>query len=630
MPRSISSSFNRSTSQQLASSLDSLLASSEEQFAYQCPPNSVAEEDSGLSSSDPSLKSCDSFRRRSYQCPTYYRNSMTSSDQMSLKEDTPSSTDTSIPLQQLNSISYSLGSTESSLRSFGGSEYECPSNSVTGSDQMNIPEDVQSSTNSSIRSHRKPSSRHYRFSQSKIVGIIRLLLSKHYKYINKCARMVDTTIDLQTIPLSALRLKSRNYLATYLDAINILPSSDGCSRDWRGIFQRSGLGNQYMSFLSDKPNPTIELIKILEGELKGITFGDFRFMLGVIDRWDVVDDTYELFVDDALEYLKKQEKFNRSQQQYVDTSMVKEVNPNCLTIDDVILAEKGLPLQQYDAFILFADKDIDFATEMIEKCEAFGLKLCVKERDFLAGLTFEHDAIRHLLTERCDRLVVILSPDFVCSPLNEYIANLAQSLGIAQRKRKIIPCLYKQCELPEIFRHIHLLNYQRSKPFYNFWDKLKMSLQTTPEERIANQCPQITITDADQKPVTKDVQDTIALPVRPYKRNTSQQQLSKEFESLPTPISAPPITSDSNKKFWPPSPKLRSATSMVNLTDLDMTEMNNNEQRSKKPKWYNKLSHTLKLTPQTLKLSGSESNLSKEKTKTKKNIWRRIKMASHS
>lgn len=108
----------------------------------------------------------------------------------------------------------------------------------------------------------------------------------------------------------------------------------------------------------------------------------------------------------------------------------------------------------------------------------------------MPGLSFEHDAIRQLLTERCDRLVVILSPDFVCSDLNEYIANLAQSLGIAQRKRKIIPCLYKQCEIPEIFRHIHLLNYQRSKQFYNFWDKLKLSLQTTPEERIANQCPQ--------------------------------------------------------------------------------------------------------------------------------------------
>lgn len=444
--------------------------------------------------------------------------------------------------------------------------------------------------------------------------------------------MVDTTIDLQTIPLSALRLKSRNYLATYLDAIKILPSSDGCSRDWRGIYQRSGLGNQYMSFLADKPNPTIELIKILENELKDMTFGDFRHMLGVIDRWDVVDDTYELFVEDALEYLKKKDKYNRSQQQHVDTSAVKEINPNCLTIDDIILAEKGLPLQQYDAFILFADKDIDFATEMIEKVESFGMKLCVKERDFLAGLTFEHDAIRQLLTERCDRLVVILSPDFVCSPLNEYIANLAQSLGIAQRKRKIIPCLYKQCELPDIFRHVHLLSYQRSRPFYNFWEKLKISLQTTPEERIANQCPQITITDTDQKPVQKDVLEAVSPPpLRPFKQKISHKQLSKEFESLPSPPATEPLPSDSSKKFWPPSPKLRAATSMVNLTDLDRAhtaEENNNDQRPKKHKWYSKISHTLKLTPQSLKLSGSESNLSKEKTKSKKNIFRRFKIAS--
>lgn len=76
-----------------------------------------------------------------------------------------------------------------------------------------------------------------------------------------------------------------------------------------------------------------------------------------------------------MEYLKKKDKYNRSQQQHVDTSAVKEINPNCLTIDDIILAEKGLPLQQYDAFILFADKDIDFATEMIEKVESFGMKV---------------------------------------------------------------------------------------------------------------------------------------------------------------------------------------------------------------------------------------------------------------
>lgn len=106
--------------------------------------------------------------------------------------------------------------------------------------------------------------------------------------------MVDTTVDLQAIPLSALRLKSRNSLAIYLDALKILPSTDGLSRDWRGVCHLSALTNQYESFLSSKVNPTLELIKILEKEPHH-TFASFRKILGDIDRWDVVDDTYEMF-----------------------------------------------------------------------------------------------------------------------------------------------------------------------------------------------------------------------------------------------------------------------------------------------------------------------------------------------
>lgn len=122
-------------------------------------------------------------------------------------------------------------------------------------------------------------------------------------------------------------------------------------------------------------------------------------------------------------------------------------------------------------------------------------------------------------------------------------------------------------------------------------------------------------------------------PLIPRKRNNNKVL---ELESLsPAPTSLPG-TPDSNKKFWPPQPKLRAATSMVNLTDLDTTESHSTndsdtlERRTKKPKWYSKLSHTLKLTPQNIKLSGSETNLSKEKDKSKKTIWRRIKLASHN
>lgn len=46
-----------------------------------------------------------------------------------------------------------------------------------------------------------------------------------------------------------------------------------------------------------------------------------------------------------------------------------------LTIDDLRLSQDGLPLQQYDAFVIFADEDIDFATEMINEMEARKLKV---------------------------------------------------------------------------------------------------------------------------------------------------------------------------------------------------------------------------------------------------------------
>lgn len=113
--------------------------------------------------------------------------------------------------------------------------------------------------------------------------------------------------------------------------------------------------------------------------------------------------------------------------------------------------------------------------------------------DLLPGVDFEHDAVRHLLTVRCDRLVVFLSLDFIANPLHEYISNLAQCLGFTERKRKLIPCLYKswqweRSKLPEVFQHIRILDYERLKTLnIDFVKQLEISLQPTPDE--AEQCP---------------------------------------------------------------------------------------------------------------------------------------------
>lgn len=42
---------------------------------------------------------------------------------------------------------------------------------------------------------------------------------------------------------------------------------------------------------------------------------------------------------------------------------------NILTTSDVIRAQKGLPPQMYDAFVLYADADLNYASEMLTKLE---------------------------------------------------------------------------------------------------------------------------------------------------------------------------------------------------------------------------------------------------------------------
>lgn len=57
-------------------------------------------------------------------------------------------------------------------------------------------------------------------------------------------------------------------------------------------------------------------------------------------------------------------------------------------------------------------------------------QLCLKDRDLIGGVTFEHEAVMTLISERCNRLIVIVSTNFLKSPANKFFLNYAQALGI--------------------------------------------------------------------------------------------------------------------------------------------------------------------------------------------------------
>lgn len=101
-----------------------------------------------------------------------------------------------------------------------------------------------------------------------------------------------------------------------------------------------------------------------------------------------------------------------------------------LTIDDFNRKKNGQSPQIYDAFVLFAEDDIDSATELIQIMEnQYNLKLCVKDRDLVGGAN-EHDTVVQLISKRCGRLVVFISQAFFKSPEHKFFVSFAQVEGI--------------------------------------------------------------------------------------------------------------------------------------------------------------------------------------------------------
>lgn len=104
----------------------------------------------------------------------------------------------------------------------------------------------------------------------------------------------------------------------------------------------------------------------------------------------------------------------------------------------------------------------------------------VKERDMPIG-AYENDEIIQQIRNHCEHMIVILSKSFSNSRVNEFFLKYAQWNGIAQNKRKVIPLVYEDCEIPQTLEHCSLLFWlRRETPFFNFWGKLYQSLVHEP------------------------------------------------------------------------------------------------------------------------------------------------------
>lgn len=259
-------------------------------------------------------------------------------------------------------------------------------------------------------------------------------------------------------------------------------------RDYRGFLQFLGL-DEFLQSVQSKADPMSEVLQLWTMlQPNSANIGQLQHILEHIDRGDVLEDLSATFAEDIRVYLD--EPNNRpiecSQTPVTPTKNTID-ETTILTLSDVVLTEQGLPPTTFDAFILFHNDDIEFATMLIEKLEAFGLKVFVKERDLLAG-SLESDATIRMLSERCGRLVVLLSTAFTQkqSYLDDFLLKYAQFSSFEQRNRKILPvCINEDVTMPSYLALNAALIY-RPAGFYKFWERLRDSIRLVPSGKMDN------------------------------------------------------------------------------------------------------------------------------------------------
>lgn len=194
----------------------------------------------------------------------------------------------------------------------------------------------------------------------------------------------------------------------------------------------------------------------------------------IFEKCDTSNDLF-ILVEDSQAFLSKNHSESNSKMSGFEIVKADFEN-DIILLQDMEAYDKGLPLKVFDAFVIYDEKDVEFATELIEKCENMGHSLCVKERDFLGGFSFEGDAILGLLAKRCHRLIIIVSKAFLRSPMQIFITNYAQALGIERNYCKIVPVLLEPCELPQMLRYCFRFDYYKNSKIFDFWDRLDKTL----------------------------------------------------------------------------------------------------------------------------------------------------------
>jgi len=345
--------------------------------------------------------------------------------------------------------------------------------------------------------------------------------------------------DLKRASIVFLRPSTIDRLSVQLNQEKLLVADNGQLRDWRGVYEMTGLNSRHVldkcRLSSDPFNQLLDQWK----HCPNATIHNLLQFLAGMERYDIIDDNIYKIIED-VKYAD-----TLLQKKGLDVRMIENAiaaSERVLTYDDIAALKTNRELARYDVLILHSEADVDFAEDVTAVLENQNIRVCLKERDLIVG-TLELEAVTNLITERCNKVAVIITPNFFTSRENARYASLAQSDAITQDKRSFLPVILQPTDLPLNIQSLTKLRVHNNKLF---WRNLCTSIHDGWEEDkqsrpLPEPLKQPTNNNVDYQP-SPSLLDQVAPMLANYQER-NHSTASAQPTSLKSPSSSSPKTS---------------------------------------------------------------------------------------
>lgn len=285
-------------------------------------------------------------------------------------------------------------------------------------------------------------------------------------------------------PAKVLSMSTRVSLSKYLNPEQDCLSSTHLVKDWRGVAEFMEFSPlDIENFMRDK-SPTYELLRqwASRGNAK---IGVLLDALEATERYDILED--ESLVTCLERDCVAHQKVIESQRNEAlvtppiqDETVSSQDEERYITVGE---AETGVE-EHFDAFVCYTTEDFDFVRQMMYRLEKVeGLKLCITHRDLMPGAS-KYVIMAKLIEERCRKMIIVLSPDYINSKECVFQTRFAHALSPGAQQKKLIPVIYRPCKIPSILNHICYVDYTRINVEEWFWGRLANSLKAPPKDNL--------------------------------------------------------------------------------------------------------------------------------------------------